>query len=258
MTINRGDGTNNGDVWTYDFASQRLQRLTFDGWSISPSWTADGRTITFTHREPGKQIVAYNVAADGSATPQLYFESPEGLPYEATYTSDGKSILFRVDRRAGRGARDVLMASVDSPQVARPLLSSPFQEHMIALSPDNKWLAYVSDASGRQEVYLKRIDGVSGVWPVSRNGGKEPRWAGNMRELLFRNNDTLFSVPLELGAEAHPGQPRALFAAKYAAGPWDTLWDVSPDGNRFVFVRELVAQGPDKLTVLTHWLDRVR
>ena len=79
-----------------------------------------------------------------------------------------------------------------------------------------------------------------------------------MRELLFRNNDTLFSVPLELGAEAHPGQPRALFAAKYAAGPWDTLWDVSPDGNRFVFVRELVAQGPDKLTVLTHWLDRVR
>ena len=258
MTINRGDGTNNGDVWTYDFASQRLQRLTFDGWSISPSWTADGRTITFTHREPGKQIVAYNVAADGSATPQLYFESPEGLPYEATYTSDGKSILFRVDRRAGRGARDVLMASVDSPQVARALLSSPFQEHMIALSPDNKWLAYVSDASGRQEVYLKRIDGVSGVWPVSRSGGKEPRWGGNMRELLFRNNDTLFSVPLELGAEAHPGQPRALFAAKYSTGPWDTLWDVSPDGHRFVFVRELVAQGPDKLTVLTHWLDRVR
>jgi serine/threonine-protein kinase len=258
MIINRGDGTNNGDVWTYDFASQRMNRLSFDGWSISPSWTADGRAITFTHREPGKPLVVYNVAADASTTPQLYFQSRDGQPYEATYTSDGKSILFRVDRTAGQGARDVLMASVDSPQVTRPLLTSPFQEHMIALSPDNKWLAYVSDASGRSEVYLKRIDGVSGVWPVSRNGGKEPRWGGNMRELLFRNNDTLYSVPLELGAEARPGQPRALFAAKYAAGPWDTLWDVSPDGNRFVFVRELVAQDPDKLTVLTHWLDRTR
>jgi serine/threonine-protein kinase len=258
MTISRGDGTNNGDVWTYDFASQRMNRLTFDGSSISPGWTADGRTITFTHREAATRISAYNVAADGSGTAQLYFQSPAGLPYEATYTTDGKKIVFRVDAAAARGARDILIASVDSPQVARPLLASPFQEHEIALSPDNKWLAYVSDASGRSEVYLKRIDGVSGVWPVSRNGGKDPRWGGSMRELLFRNNDTLFSVSLELGAEARPGQPRALFAEKYLAGPWDTLWDVSPDGKQFVFIRELVAQAPDRMTVLTHWLDRVR
>src|SRR6185436_11807862 len=112
MTINRGDGTNNGDVWTYDFASQRLQRLTFDGWSISPGWTADGRTITFTHREPGKPFVAYNVAADGSTTPQLFFQSPEGPPYEATYTTDGKSILFRVDGASAKGLRDVFIASI--------------------------------------------------------------------------------------------------------------------------------------------------
>ena len=257
MTISRGDGTNNGDVWTYDFASQRLNRVSFDGQSISPSWMADGRTITFTHREPAKAFVMYKVAADGSTPPTLYFESPEGQPYEGTYTTDGKSIVFRVDvRRVGAGGRDVYVASVDSPQVARPVLSSPFQEYMIALSPDNKWLAYVSESSGRPEVYLKRLDGVSGVWPVSNDGGKEPRWGGNMRELLFRKNDTLYSVPLELGAEARPGRPRALFAVKYVAGPWDTLWDVSPDGKQFIFVREPTVRGPEKLTVLTHWLAR--
>ena len=79
-----------------------------------------------------------------------------------------------------------------------------------------------------------------------------------MRELLFRKNDALYSVPLELGDEARPGQPRPLFAVKYVAGPWDTLWDVAPDGKQFVFVREPTVRGPEKLTVLSHWLDRAR
>jgi serine/threonine-protein kinase len=256
MSISRGDGTNNGDVWTYDLASERFQRLTFDGNSISPSWMAGGRTITFTRREQGKSFDVYKVATDGSGTAELYFPMARGA-YEASYTRDGKSIVYRVDG-APNGKRDVRIAPVDSPLVSRPLLASPFEEHMIALSPDDKWLAYVSDASGRKEVYLRRVDGASGVWPVSRDGGTEPRWGGSTRELLFRNKDTLYSVSLDLATEPRPGQQRALFGLKYTGEAWDTNWDVSPDGSKFVFIRELTAHGPQRMTVLTHKLDRVR
>jgi serine/threonine-protein kinase len=242
-----------GDVWKYDFTSQRSSRLTFDGLALSPSWMADGKTITFTHRENGKPIQMYRVPADASGTQAPYFTTPLGGPYEGSYTPDGKSIVYRIDTRATH--RDVVIAPVDSPQASRPLLASPFEEHMIAVSPDGKWLAYVSDATGVKEVYLRRIDGVSGQWPVSRNGGTEPRWGGSMRELLFRHGDSIYTVPLELGAEARAGQPRALFAGSYATAPWDTFWDVSRDGSRFVLVRT-TGRPPDRLTVLTHAVGR--
>jgi eukaryotic-like serine/threonine-protein kinase len=255
FTILRGDGTNNGDVWTYDFESERLNRLTFDGFAISPSWTSDGRAVLFTRREPEKQVSVYRVQADGSATAQPYFTSPAGNPYETVFTPDGRNVVFRVDTRTNR--RDVLIAPIDSPTVARALLGSPFDENMLAVSPDGRWLAYVSDASGRQEVYLRRIDGVSGVWPVSRNGGKEPRWGGSMRELLYRHGDSVFAVPLVLGEGARAGQPRAMFAGNYATAPADTYWDASPDGNRFVFVRE-DKRAPERLVVLMNTIPRKR
>jgi serine/threonine-protein kinase len=256
VNISRSDEVSNtGDVWTYDFASQRSSRLTFDDFSLSPAWTRDGRTIVFTHRELGKTISAYRVAADGSGTPAQYFTTAAGNPYEYAFTPDGKNVVYRVDTRATK--RDVMIAPVDSPQVARALLSSPFEEHMIAVSPDGKWLAYVSDATGRNEVYLRRMDGVSGIWPVSRDGGTEPRWGGSTRELLFRQGDSIYTVPLELGAEAHAGQPRALFGGNYASAPWDTFWDVSPDGSKFVFIRQN-RRAPDRLTVLMHAVERGR
>jgi serine/threonine-protein kinase len=254
MTIRRGDGTNNGDVWTYDFASEGVNRLTFDGLSISPSWKPDGRTIVFAHRELGKPDEVYSVPADASVTAQHYFTWAKGA-YEAAFTRDGKRIIYRVD--GGVGGRDVLVAPVDSPTAVHPLLASPFEEYMIALSPDDKWLAYVSDATGRPEVYLRRVDGAGGVTPVSRNGGTDPRWGGNTNELLFRNKDTITSVPLSLGDEARTGQPRALFAANYAMQPWDTDWDVSPDGKRFVFVREPIVSGKQRMVVLTNWVNGV-
>src|SRR5262249_22245979 len=129
VNISRSEEVSNtGDVWTYDISSQRQSRLTFDDYSLSPAWTHDRRTIAFTHREPLKPIVAYRVAADGSGTPAQYFTTTAGNPYEFAFTPDGKSVVYRVDTRTTK--RDVMIGPVDSPQVARALLSSPFEEHM--------------------------------------------------------------------------------------------------------------------------------
>jgi len=245
-TMNKIDAASNGDVWVYDIALDRSNRLTFDGSSISPSWTADGRTIVFTRRATGTHWQEWKVPMDASGTAAFYFEPRAIGAYEPEFTRDGKTIVYRLDLSAAN--RDIVAAPVDSPTATHPIAASPFEEHELAVSPDGRWVAYVSDAGGPPEVYVRRVDGAGGVAPVSRGGGKEPRWNG-MRELLFRNKDSVVAVPMDLGVDARPGPPRLLFVGHYASAPWDTYWDVAPDG-RFLFMKPLQAQADVRLTVL--------
>ncbi|HEV8499782.1 MAG TPA: protein kinase [Gemmatimonadaceae bacterium] len=245
-TMNKIDAASNGDVWVYDIALERSNRLTFDGFSISPSWTADGRTIVFTRRATGTHWQEWKVPMDASGTAALYFEPRAVGAYEPEFTRDGKTIVYRVDLTAVN--RDIVAAPVDSPTATHAIAASPFEEHELAVSPDGRWVAYVSDASGAPEVYVRRVDGAGGIAPVSRGGGKEPRWNG-MRELLFRNKDSVVAVPIDLGVDARPGPPRLLFVGHYASAPWDTYWDVAADG-RFLFMKPLQAQADVRLTVL--------
>ena len=240
-----------GDVWDYDLASQRLTRLTFDTSAQFPEWTPDGRAIIYARRGNGTSEL-YRVAADGSTDPTAFFSRRPTNVYESRLLPGGRHLVFREDANV----RDILIAPVDSPAAARPLAATSFNERSFALSPDGRWLAFVSDLSGRAEVYVRRVEDGSPRWKASLNGGIAPRWGPGGRELFFRNFDTLYAVSAQLGPDARLGEPRALFTvAGYATSGNEAMYDLSPDGRRFVMVRSMGSEQVNTLHVVMHRFD---
>jgi Tol biopolymer transport system component len=220
-----------GDIWEFNLSSQRLTRLTFDESGSQPEWTPDGLALTYSRLTTMPEV--YRVAADGSSDPRPLFNRNPNRIFEARLLPDGRHLVFREDVNA----RDVLVAPIDSPQAARPLAATSFNERAFAVSPDGRWIAFTSNQSGTNEVYVRRIEEGSPRWQVSTRGGTEPRWGPLARELFFRIGDSVYVVTAQLGADARFSEPRVLFGGNYHSSVNDVLWDVSPDGRRFVMVR---------------------
>jgi Tol biopolymer transport system component len=143
-----------------------------------------------------------------------------------------------------------IIATLDSPTVIRPLLATPFDEKGFALSPDGKWIAYVSNETGADEVYLRRLEETSARWQVSRGGGREARWVRN--EIFYRTGDSVMVATVALSNQPTIGAPRLLFTGTYASTAFEPLWDVAPDGNRFAFVKN-PSIGGTQIGLLLNW-----
>jgi len=243
-----------GDVWVYDLDARNLTRLTFDSVSQYPTWMPDGQHVAYTR---GLQAVAslFSIATDGSGTPETLLVRPEPI-YETEFSADGRTMVFRLSHP--ETSRDIWVTSADSPQAAVPLLRTPFNERQIALTPDGQWLAYVSNETGTDEVYLRRPQQGSPRWRVSPGGGLSPRWARAGRELFFWSGDSLLVVTVEAGAPPRLGKPRGVLAGSFQGSTSNTLYDVSADGNRIVLVQsEAQADaGGEEMHVLLHWAER--
>jgi serine/threonine-protein kinase len=140
------------------------------------------------------------------------------------------------------GSSDIQVLRVGVDTVPRMLLNGPYDEKAPALSPDGRWLAYVSNESGRDEVYVRPFPDVDGgKWQVSRNGGNEPLWAHSGRELFYRRfRSALVAVSVSSGAAFDLLGERALFPDTYEFDLQDRRYDVTPDDRRFVFIRAVV------------------
>jgi len=241
-----------GDIWDYDFTSRRLTRLTFDTVSFQPEWTPDGRQLIYARASQGT-VELYRVAADGSTDPAPWFSrGGANRIFESQLTPDGRRLVFREDV----GVRDILVAPVDSPAAARPLAATSFNERGIALSPDSRWLAFTSNLSGANEIYVRRLEEGSPRWKASTGGGTEPRWGPLGRELFYRSADTVYVVAAQLGVEARLGEPRALFGGPFASSNNEPLYDVAPDGRQFVMVRPRSGGQAALLHVILHHFDQ--
>jgi serine/threonine protein kinase/Tol biopolymer transport system component len=231
-----------GDIWRASLDGGGALRLTTDSISAQPEWDPDGQSLVYLHRGGLRRVTA-----DGSSRETPVLKRPQMI-YESHITPDRRTIVFREDVTAGN--RDILMATLDSPSVVRPLLTSSFDEKGFALSPDGKWLAYVSNETGADEVYLRRLEENSARWVVSRGGGREARWARN--EIFYRSGDSVMVASVTLANTPVIGTPRLLFTGSYASTAFEPLWDVSPDGNRFAFVKN-PSIGGTQIGLLLNW-----
>jgi len=233
------------NIWQLDRTQGTLTRLSFDGSTERPAWTPDGRRVAYIRRiGPRNEVRVMN--ADGSGAAGTLLSTSEHEPWHALFAPDGRSMLVRTV--ANRTRRDILVVRLDSAARPVPLLATPVDEVSPTLSPDGRWLAYASNESGRHEVYVRSFPDMSSRLQVSLDGGTEPVWSPRGGELFYRNGPTMFAAEVRTAAGLAAVRRTPLFSSgDYAVGATYQNYDVEPNGQRFVMVRNIA--GPSHLTL---------
>ena len=234
-------------IWTYDIERETsLTRLTFDGDHGWPTWTPDGAHIGYASNEPGTGWDIHWTRADGSGADEVLW-APELLQVPRSWTPDGRTLAFRqIDPNSGH---DIWLLTLDD-NTSRPWLQTGAMESYPAISPDGRWVAYVSDESGPMEVYVRPLTG-SGQRLVSTDGGVEPVWSRDSRELFFWRGDQLYAVGIGSGETFQRGSPTLLFERPHRAGMFSPEYDVDLDGQRFLIVEAQAAVS--QLDLILNW-----
>jgi eukaryotic-like serine/threonine-protein kinase len=252
-------------VWLYDLSRETLTRFTFAGsTNLGSIWTPDGKRITFESNKEGTMNLFWQLA-DGSGGLERLTTS-DNLDIPGSWAPDGRLLVFaEVNPTSGYDIW-TLQAGDPSPgsglvRRAQPFLRSPFNESAPELSPDGRWLAYASDESGRNEIYVQPYPGPGGKWQISTEGGTEPTWNRNGRELFYRSGDKMMAVDISTQPSFAPGKAKALFQGHYQPTP-GTLpnYDVSPDGQRFLMIKpsEQGQVAPTQINVVLNWFEELK
>jgi eukaryotic-like serine/threonine-protein kinase len=241
-------------VWLYDFSREAMTRLTFEGDdNVSNIWTPDGKRIAFQSSKEG-QFKSFWQLADGSGGLERLTNS--GGP--SSWSPDGQ-LLALINFNSNNRAEIWVLRMGD--HKAQPFLQTRFNVSAPQFSPDGRWLAYTSDESGRYEVYVQPYPGPGGKWQISTEGGDEPLWNRNGRELFYRSGDKMMAVEIATQPAFAAGKPRKLFEGRYestAGGP-RTDFDVSPDGQRFLMVRTNEQESaPTQINVVLNWFEELK
>ncbi len=246
--------TENGDVWVYDLERNTASRLTREAWQLSnPVWSPDGKRIAFGCDKAGFMDL-YEIPADGSGAEKLLAHTKD-YKVPTDWSRDGTLLAF--EATTASTGWDVHLLSLGGSGPPRVFAGSRFFEGAAAFSPDGSWIAFVSDVSGRPEIYLRPVLG-EGERAVSTAGGNAPRWRADGRELFYVGGDNrMMSVPIEPGPAAKTGVPRPLFEVPdIAFGVGLAHYDVTPDGQRFILVTPVAAPPRPSLTIATGWQPR--
>ena len=235
------------DVWVYEPRGTRT-RLTQAGVNLDPLWSQDGRMVTF-RRNAGSGTVVYEVASNGRGEPNRVANLvSEGLQIPGSWTPSGDLLFTLVEGTV----LDIWTASPHGETAA--LIDGAHNEAWPALSRSGKWLAYVSDETGRNEVYLCSYPDIGLRQAVTSDGGVEPVWADDDDELYFRSGPGFYSVSLSHENGLSIGTPQLLFTGDYDMAPnGHQHYDVSPDGERLLVVEAGQDVSFGQLRVILNW-----
>jgi len=225
--------TASSQVYVYDLGRGTNSRLTGEGWAFYTIWTPDGNRLLFSLGKSRADNLFWQ-PYDGSSPMERLTTSEYGQR-PGSWSSDGKTLAF-VDIHPDTGA-DIAMLDVRSGRVT-PFLNSQFEEWYPEFSPDGRWMAYTSDESNRQEVYVRPFPGPGLKQQVSSEGGSEPLWARNGKQLFYRREDQVWVVDIRTNGGFAAGKPHLLFEKPgYGRTYPIRSWDLSLDGQRFLMVK---------------------
>ncbi len=232
--VGLGGGLN---IWVKQLDHGPFTRLTFSNQDRRPAWSPDGKLVAFVRDSAGTSAV-YARPADGSG-PDRPLARIDRMVQEIAWSPDGGWLVLRTDNTMA-GAGDLVAVRTRGDATPVPLVASSFTELQPAISPDGRWLAYTSNESGTNEVYVRPFPNANdGHWQVSNGGGESPRWAPSGRELFYLNREGRL-----IAAEVQPttttfavGRLMPLFdASAFLNDGFHQGYDVTPDGRSFIFL----------------------
>jgi serine/threonine-protein kinase len=234
------DEGNKSDLWIYDVPRGALTRTTFEGDGAFATWTPDGKKVAFQNINGSAGILRL-AAVDGRDRGEALTTGGNSR-YAASWSPDGDTLAV-IELDSGRGF-NLWTLSLKEGRKLQPFLQTPFNETNPSFSRDGRWIAYQSDESGHDEIYVQPFPGPGGKIQVSIDGGTEPVWSADGHEIFYRDGDKMITVAVTLQPSLHPSKPEVLFekpyfmGSAYHASVYPRSYDVAPDGKRFLMIKE--------------------
>ena len=241
-------------VWLVDLASGEQSRFTSESMAADmPLWTADGRQITYR-----AERAFYRKAIGADAREELLISGLAGMATPLGWTDDHRTLIFD-DVMSASTMLDLHLFSLDRPQERTPWLQTSFSESQGQLSPDGRWMAYVSNNSGTNAVYVRPFPAGDETWLITPDGGLEPRWRPDGKELFYLARDrSLMAVSVKTSPAFEAGRPVRLFQTRMSTfqNGWfnRNQYVVSPDGRILI---NQPREGTSAITVVTNWTARL-
>ena len=262
----------NHDLYLYDFARGVLSKLTNDGLSHDPVWTPDGKRLAFRSWQAGGMTLWWMPADRSAPAVRLHPDGSNESP--ASISPDGKFLSFdQMDPQTGTDALALPLAGGPPISIARGRLN----QGAAKFSPDGRWIAYVSNESGNEEVYVQPFPGPGPKLQISKDGGFDPVWRRSGGELYYRSDDKMMAVSIDTSSGVRASAPKVLWAApaaswsgagRYSEGSGSSCgmpgatasnYDVTADGQRFLMVRDDdAAIAEKKIVVVVNWAEEVK
>ena len=245
-------------VWTYDLMRGILTRLTTDpGPDRTPLFTPDGQRIIFTSTRAGYPELFWR-PADGTGSDERFLARAKDLTDLRAngWSADGRQLLF-TEASATSGISQI---AIERQADAKVLVKS---DSPSAVSPDGRWMAYHSNVSGRQEIYVERYPELGNRQQISTGGGRVPIWSRDGRELFFSSLDSrqMLAVPVQSGTTLVAGLPQVLFELAIFVVPVNRPYDIAPDG-RFLIIRsgqaDAAVDTAPQIVVVQNWTEELK
>jgi serine/threonine-protein kinase len=248
------------DIFTYDFDRGTTTRMSLDGASHWPLWTPDGQRLTFRSWKTGTMTMWWMPADKGASPERLThvgsMQSPE------SWSPDGRTLAFTQMDDPASGS-DIYALSLDRAGEPQVLWRTKFSEGSPKFAPNGKWVAYSSNESSQPEVYVTEYPGPGRKITISTNGGTDPLWRHDGRQLFYRLGDLMMVVDVDYGRSLEVSKPRVLWRGNYLAGagsscgmagPTSANYDVTRDGQRFLMIEDASASAEAALLrVVSNW-----
>ena len=244
VRIGEGDGA----IWIADPNRGTLSRVTAEGTAAWPVWTPDGQHVVFTSDRDG-EVGLFRKSADGTGdVERLATVDGASSLVSGSWSPDGNLLTFDLVRTDDD--RDTGVLSMDSDPSWEPLLTAAAVEFGSAISPDGRWVAYTSNDTGRLQVYAQRFPNLSERQRISTDRGSVPTWSPDGRELFYYHSEGMFAVTIASGSALSAGNPEVLFQGLYYNLGQGRNFDVAPDGERFLMIKETDRAG---INVVLNW-----
>jgi Tol biopolymer transport system component len=249
-----GSGSQNiEDIWVRDLTRGVNTRLTFGpGNNIWPVWSPDGSRIAYCSNRAGDFRVLI-CSAGGEGGLDSVAHATEGSDGPVSWSPDGRTLMAT---RFEGSDWNLLAFPAQGGGKPAPFVHTPSIERWAQFSPDGRWVAYTSNESGRNELYVTGYPGPTGKWQISTAGGSEGFWRGDGKELIFRAPDgTIMAAPIQTGAALEVGTPVPLFKVTLGTGGFSrNRWAPTLDGQRFLVNTPVANGGGGRFIVVTHWV----
>ncbi len=264
----------NDDIYIWDLDHKNLEQLTYDkGSDRIPLWTHDGKRVVFYSSRERTSGGIYWKAANGAGEPEQLTSDPNRMLFPLSWSSDGNTLVMQEIQQVstGVGNIDVGMLPLDGDRTPKLLFAEDWIEAHPAVSPDGRWIAYLSMESGISEIYVHPFPDVKkGKWKIGV--GASPLWSPDGRELFYLIGSETTKVVMRVAVESEPSEPsfkketpEVLFRCTYVGFyPADLLpWDIHPDGKRFLMMKEegseaAAGEKPRKIIIVTNWFEELK